>query len=120
MNNEELLKKVKKPQQNNTNQLPQKNKNEKIYLRKAKLTWLNTGVLIDACYVQQAGFVFCARTGRPWLVSVGPELDTNQKPRCKVTGRGHGLRGNTGAVARVWMFQLEWDGHAEPSLQSER
>lgn len=91
-----------------------------FYLRKAKLTWLNTGVLIDAYYVQQAGFVFCARTGRPWLVSVGPELDTNQKPRCKVTGRGHGLRGNTGAVARVWMFQLGWDGHAEPSLQSER
>lgn len=74
--------------------------------------------MVEANYVQQAGFVFCAGTGRPWLVPVGPELDTKQKSECKVTGRGHGLRGNRGVVA--WMFQLGWDGHVEPSLQSER
>lgn len=82
--------------------------------------WLKTRVLIDAYYVQQAGFVFSARTGRPWLMSVGPELDTNQKSQYKVTGRGYGLRGNTGVMPCAWMFQLGRDGHVEPSLQSER
>lgn len=53
-------------------------------------------------------------------MSVGPELDTNQKSQYKVTGRGYGLRGNTGVTPCAWMFQLGRDGHVEPSLQSER
>lgn len=118
MNSEELYKKVKKAQQNNKNQLPQNNF-ENIYFKKAELMWVNTGVLRDTYYVQPAGFVFCARTGRLWLVSAGPELDRNQKSQYKVTGRGYGLGGSTGVVACVWMFQLGWDGHTEPSLQSD-
>lgn len=53
--------------------------------------WVNTGDVL------RAGFVFCARTGRPWLVSVSPELDTNQNSQYKVTDRVFGLGGEHGS-----------------------